>query len=482
MNNKMIARILGNILLVEAALLVVPLAVSTLCREPAQPFLIPIALLLVCGTLLSRAAPQSRALYAREGLVIVALAWVVVSLFGALPFYLSHSMPTFADCFFETVSGLTTTGASVLPEVEHLGRGILFWRSFTHWIGGMGVLVFVMAILPMSDGHGMHLLRAEVPGPVVGKLVSRLGDTAKILYGLYFILTFAEIGFLLAGGMPLFDACINAFGTAGTGGLSCRNLSVAAYQNPYFEMVIAVFMLLFGVNFNLYYFLLIGKVRDVLRSEELRVYLIIIGAATLTIAWNISHLYQTFSSALRLSFFQVASLMTTTGYSTADFNEWPTYAKAVLMLLGFCGACAGSTSGGIKLSRVMILCKSAVGDMRQMMHPNAVVPVRIEGRPLNAKVLRSAHVFFTVYILMIAAATLLVSLDGFDILSTFTAVIACMNNTGPGLGMVGPAGNFSAFSSASKYVLSFVMLAGRLELFPMLLLFPSLWRRRSLHH
>ena len=479
MNRRMIAYILGRILLVEAALLALPMLVAILYKESAEPFLIPMLALVLCGVLLGRITPRTRTLYARDGLAIVALAWIVMSFFGAMPFYISHSMPTFVDCFFETVSGFTTTGASILTEIEHLSQGILFWRSFTHWVGGMGVLVFVMAILPMSDGHGMHLLRAEVPGPVVGKLVSRLGDTAKILYSIYLVMTVVEIILLLLGGMPLFDACIHAFGTAGTGGFSSRNLSVGAYNSPYFDMVIGIFMLLFGVNFNLYYFLLIGKVRDVLRSEELRAYFLIVAASTVTIAWNITHLFGSFATAMRYSFFQVSSIITTTGYATADFNLWPSYSKVVLVLLMFVGACAGSTGGGIKVARLVILAKMSISDMRQMLHPSAVATVRVEGRPLNVKLLRSTHMCLVVYLLLMAGSTLLLSLDGFDLVTTFTAVVSCMNNIGPGLELVGPMGNFSAFSPAAKLLLSFDMLAGRLELFPMLLLGPSLWRRHS---
>ena len=479
MNRRMIAYILGRILLVEAALLALPMLVAILYKESAEPFLIPMLALVLRGVLLGRITPRTRTLYARDGLAIVALAWIVMSFFGAMPFYISHSMPTFVDCFFETVSGFTTTGASILTEIEHLSQGILFWRSFTHWVGGMGVLVFVMAILPMSDGHGMHLLRAEVPGPVVGKLVSRLGDTAKILYSIYLVMTVVEIILLLLGGMPLFDACIHAFGTAGTGGFSSRNLSVGAYNSPYFDIVIGIFMLLFGVNFNLYYFLLIGKVRDVLRSEELRAYFLIVAASTVTIAWNITHLFGSFATAMRYSFFQVSSIITTTGYATADFNLWPSYSKVVLVLLMFVGACAGSTGGGIKVARLVILAKMSISDMRQMLHPSAVATVRVEGRPLNVKLLRSTHMFLVVYLLLMAGSTLLLSLDGFDLVTTFTAVVSCMNNIGPGLELVGPMGNFSAFSPAAKLLLSFDMLAGRLELFPMLLLGPSLWRRHS---
>ena len=475
----MIGFVIGRILLTEAVLLVLPMAVALLYGEAAAPFLIPMLLVAVCGLLLSARKPARTSLYARDGLAVVALAWLLMSLFGAMPFVLSGDIPRFVDAFFETVSGFTTTGASILTEIEPLGRGILFWRSFTHWVGGMGVLVFVMAILPMTDGHGMHLLRAEVPGPTVGKLVSRMGDTAKILYGIYLALTVIEIVLLLAGGMPLYDACIHAFGTAGTGGFSCRNLSVGAYDSAYFDIVIGVFMLLFGVNFNLYFFLLIRRFRDVFRSEELRAYLGIVAAAVVAITVDILHLYGSFASSLRYAFFQVASIITTTGFATADFNTWPSFSKAILVTLMFIGACAGSTGGGIKVARIIILVKTSLGDMRKMLHPNAIVTVRMEGKPLSDKHIRSVHLFITVYLLVFTGSLLLLSLEGFDLITTFTALTACINNIGPGLEMVGPMGNFAAFSDFSKLLLSFKMLVGRLEIFPMLLLFaPSIWKRK----
>ncbi len=479
MNHHMIGFVIGRILLTEAVLLVLPMAVALLYGEAAAPFLIPMLLVAVCGLLLSARKPARTSLYARDGLAVVALAWLLMSLFGAMPFVLSGDIPRFVDAFFETVSGFTTTGASILTEIEPLGRGILFWRSFTHWVGGMGVLVFVMAILPMTDGHGMHLLRAEVPGPTVGKLVSRMGDTAKILYGIYLALTVIEIVLLLAGGMPLYDACIHAFGTAGTGGFSCRNLSVGAYDSAYFDIVIGVFMLLFGVNFNLYFFLLIRRFRDVFRSEELRAYLGIVAAAVVAITVDILHLYGSFASSLRYAFFQVASIITTTGFATADFNTWPSFSKAILVTLMFIGACAGSTGGGIKVARIIILVKTSLGDMRKMLHPNAIVTVRMEGKPLSDKHIRSVHLFITVYLLVFTVSLLLLSLEGFDLITTFTALTACINNIGPGLEMVGPMGNFAAFSDFSKLLLSFNMLVGRLEIFPMLLLFaPSIWKRK----
>ena len=346
----------------------------------------------------------------------------------------------------------------------------------------MGVLVFVMAILPMTDGHGMHLMRAEVPGPTVGKLVSRMGDSAKILYSIYFVMTVIEIVLLLAGGMPWLDACIHAFGTAGTGGFSNRNLSVGAYNSVYFDVVIGVFMLLFGINFNLYYFLLIRRFKEVFRSEELRAYLGIVAAAVIAIAVDILHIYGTVGQSLRYAFFQVSSIITTTGYATADFNLWPEFSRMILVILMFIGGCAGSTGGGMKVARIVMLCKTSLGDMRKMLHPNAVTTIRFEGKPLSDRTIRNMHLYLTVYLLIFTASTLLLSLERFDMVTTFTAVASCINNIGPGLEMVGPMGNFSAYSWASKLLLAFDMLVGRLEIFPMLLLFaPSIWKRRIIH-
>ena len=473
----MIGYVISRILWTEAALLLLPTLVALLYQEALLPFLLPILILAVLGLLLGR-RPRQTALYARDGFAVVALAWVGMSAFGALPFVLAGDIPNYIDAFFETVSGFTTTGASILTAVEPLSRGGLFWRSFTHWVGGMGVLVFVMAVLPMTDGHGMHLLRAEMPGPSVGKLVSRMSDTAKILYGIYLVMTLIEIVLLVLGRMPLFDACIHAFGSAGTGGFSNRNLSVGAYDSAYCDVVIGIFMLLFGVNFNLYYFLLIRRFRDFFRSEELRAYLLIVGAAVLAIAADILHIYGSLLESLRYSFFQVSSIITTTGFATADFNLWPTFSKSILVVLMFIGACAGSTGGGIKVARVVMLAKSAWSDMRKMLHPNAVSTTRFEGKALSDAQVRSVHVFLTVYLLVFTVSFLLLSLEQFDIVTTFTALTACINNIGPGLEMVGPTGNFSQFSWASKLLLSFNMLVGRLEIFPMLLLFaPSIWRR-----
>ena len=481
----MIGFVIGRILLTEAALLMLPMAVAAAYGEAVLPFLIPALLLAVIGLALGLKAPKRSSLYARDGFAVVALAWVLMSAFGAMPFVISGDIPHFVDAFFETVSGFTTTGASILTEIEPLHRGILFWRSFTHWVGGMGVLVFVMAILPMSagDGHGMHLMRAEVPGPSVGKLVSRMSDTAKILYGIYLVLTVIEIILLMVGGMPLFDSCIHAFGSAGTGGFSNRNLSVGAYDNAYFDVVIGVFMLLFGVNFNLYYFLLIKRFKDVFHSEELRAYLGIVAAAVIAIAVDILHIYGSVGKSLRYAFFQVSSIITTTGFATADFNTWPTFSKGILVVLMFIGACAGSTGGGVKVARVVILVKSSLADMRKMLHPNAIATVRFEGKPLTERSVRGVHVFISVYVLVFAVSFLLLTLEGFDLVTTFTALAACINNIGPGLEVVGPMGNYAQFSPWAKLLLSFNMLVGRLEIFPMLLLCaPSIWKRRIVRH
>ena len=480
MNNRMILYVIGRALLIEAALLVLPLITAVIYGESIVPFLIPIVLLVAVGLITGMKKPKNASLFARDGLAVVALVWVFMSAFGALPFVISGDIPNYIDAFFETVSGFTTTGASILTEIEPLHRGILFWRSFTHWVGGMGVLVFVMAILPMNDGHGMHVLRAEMPGPTASKLVSRMSDTAKILYVIYLVMTIVEIVFLLLGGMPLLDSCIHAFGSAGTGGFSLKNLSIGHYDSVYFDVVIGIFILLFGVNFNLYYFLLIRRFRDVFRSEELRAYLGIVAVSVVAIAANIAHMYGSFASGLRYSFFQVASIITTTGYGTTDFNTWPAFSKTILVILMFVGACAGSTGGGIKVSRIVMLLKAAYYDMRKMLHPNSVVIVRFEDKVVPEKNVRSVQMYLTVYVMVFTLSCLLLSIDGFDLTTTFTAVAACFNNIGPGLEVVGPMGNFAAFSPWAKILLSFDMLAGRLELFPMLLLFaPSIWKKRK---
>lgn len=480
MNYRMIGFVLGRILLVEAGLMAAPLIVTLLYGESAvAAFLIPIGLLLVLGLALGLRVPKDTTIYAREGLAVVALSWVTMSLFGALPFCLSQAIPSYIDSFFETVSGFTTTGASILSEVESMEHGLLFWRSFTHWVGGMGVLVFVMAVLPMADGRGMHLMRAEVPGPSVGKLSSKLSDTAKTLYAMYLVLTALEVVFLIAGGMPLFDALVNAFGTAGTGGFSHLNRSIGQYGNPYYEIVIGIFLLLFGINFNLYYFLLMRRFREVFRSEELLTYLSIVALATVGIAFNIRSICASLPEAFRQSFFQVASIITTAGFSSADFDLWPSFSKTVLVMLMFFGACAGSTAGGIKIARIVILFKSAARDVQRMIHPHAVATVRFEGKTLDDKTIRGTHLYLSAYLMLFVLSVLLISLEGNDLVTSFTSVAACLNNIGPGLGKVGPMGNFGFYSVPAKLLLSFDMLAGRLDIFPMLVLCaPAVWLKK----
>ena len=481
MNYKMVAFVLGRIFCIEAVLMLFPMLCAACYGEwyllPA--FLLPAVLLAVLGLAASLRTPKNTTIFARDGLAIVALVWVLMSAFGALPFVISGEIPSFIDAFFETVSGFTTTGSTILTDVEALSHGTLFWRSFAHWVGGMGVLVLAMAVLPMTDGRAMHLMRAEVPGPTVGKISSKLSDSAKILYAIYFAMTLAEVILLCAGGMPLFDSLIHAFGTAGTGGFSNKGLSVGAYNNPYFEIVIGVFMLLFGINFNLYYFFLLRRFRDAFCSEEMLTYLGIVAFSTVTITLNILHLYDGVGTALRTAFFQVSSIITTTGYASADFNLWPTYARTIICILTFIGACAGSTAGGLKISRIVIFFKAAKQDLNKMLHTHAVTTVRFEGKPLDEKVLRGVHNYFNIYMLLLAVSILLISLDGFDLVTTFTSVLTCINNVGPGLEVVGPMGNFAGFSAPAKLLLSFDMLAGRLELYPMLALFsPRLWQKR----
>ena len=480
MNYRMIGFVLGRILLVESGLMAAPLIVTLLYGESAvAAFLIPIGLLLVLGLALGLRVPKDTTIYAREGLAVVALSWVTMSLFGALPFCLSQAIPSYIDSFFETVSGFTTTGASIISEVESMEHGLLFWRSFTHWVGGMGVLVFVMAVLPMADGRGMHLMRAEVPGPSVGKLSSKLSDTAKTLYAMYLVLTALEVVFLIAGGMPLFDALVNAFGTAGTGGFSHLNRSIGQYGNPYYEIVIGIFLLLFGINFNLYYFLLMRRFREVFRSEELLTYLSIVALATVGIAFNIRSICASLPEAFRQSFFQVATIITTAGFTSADFDLWPSFSKTVLVMLMFFGACAGSTAGGIKIARIVILFKSAARDVQRMIHPHAVATVRFEGKTLDDKTIRGTHLYLSAYLMLFVLSVLLISLEGNDLVTSFTSVAACLNNIGPGLGKVGPTGNFGFYSVPAKLLLSFDMLAGRLDIFPMLVLCaPAVWLKK----
>ena len=477
MNYRMIGFAIGRILLVEAALLLLPMAVALGYGESPVPYLLPAALLVLCGGLLSFKKPRQASLFARDGLAVVALAWIAVSLFGALPFYISGSIESFVDCFFETVSGFTTTGATILTEVESLNRGILFWRSFTHWIGGMGVLVFLLSLLPLTGGSHVNLMKAESPGPQVDKLVPKVQSTAKILYGIYFALTMLELVFLLIGRMPLFEAMLTAFGTAGTGGFGFRNDSFASFS-PYIQWVVTIFMILFGVNFNAYFLLLMRKFRRAAASEEVRGYFVVIAVAVGIITANIYSMYNSFGEALRQAAFQVGSIITTTGFSSCDFDLWPTLSKEILVMLMFIGACAGSTGGGIKVSRFLILGKTLAKELKTALHPQVVAPARMDGKLLNHETIRTTNVFVAAYIFIFAASFFLISLNGFDMVTNFTAVAATLNNIGPGLEMAGPMQNFGCFADPAKLVLIFDMLAGRLEIFPMLVLFmPDTWRR-----
>ena len=476
----MILNTVGLMLKVEAVLLLLPAIAALIYGESCLwPILISAAISLAAGfalTLLSK--PKTQVIYAREGFITVALSWVAVSAVGALPFYLAREIPSYIDAFFETVSGFTTTGASILANVEIMSRGLLFWRSFTHWVGGMGVLVFVMALVPSVTDRSIHIMRAEMPGPVVGKLMPRARDTASILYKIYVGMTLAQIILLWAGGMPLYESIVHAFGTAGTGGFGVKADSIAGYS-PYLQWVITVFMLLFGVNFNLYYLLLIRRFRAAAQSSECWYYLGIVGVCIALITVNILPMYANFREALRLSAFQVASIVTTTGYATADFNLWPQFSKAILLLLMIMGACAGSTGGGLKVSRAVMLFKMVGKEIRHLLHPRSVNSVRFEGKHVDGATLKSVSSYFAIYIICILAICLILSLEPFDLETNLSATLACFNNIGPGLAAVGPASNYAAYSPISKLVLSLAMLLGRLEIYPLLLtLAPSTWIRK----
>lgn len=478
MNYSIIRYILCRVLEFQALFLALPCVAALIYgeREGFAYLVVAVSCLLV-GALGKLRKPKSSVFYAREGFVAVSLSWILLSVTGALPLFLSGEFSSYTDALFETISGLTTTGASILADVEALSKCNLFWRSFTHWIGGMGVLVLILAILPLAGGYNMHLMRAESPGPTVGKLVPRVRHTARILYEMYIFLTVIQIILLLLTGMSPFEAMTISFGTAGTGGFGVLNSSIGSYAVAS-QVVITIFMILFGVNFNVYYLIRARKPIQAFKHEEMRYYLGIILAAILLITINIRGSFQSLFEAFHHAAFQVASIITTTGFSTVDFNMWPEFSKAILVALMFVGACAGSTGGGIKVSRVMIMLKMVKNELSHLIHPKRVRQVTIESRVVNKEILRSISVFFIAYIVIFAASTLLVSLDNLDFTTNFTAVAATLNNIGPGLNEVGPAANFSVYCQPAKFVLMFDMLAGRLELFPLLLLFsPSTWKR-----
>ena len=479
MNYSIVLYILGCVLKFESAFLVLPALVGLIYREHASVSYLAVAVLcLILGVLLTHKKPRSTNLYTREGFVAVALSWIIMSIFGAIPFVLTGDIPFYVDALFETISGFTTTGSSILTDVESISKASLFWRSFSHWIGGMGVFVFIMAILPMMGGSTMNLMKAESPGPSVSKLVPHVKDTAKILYGIYIAITICEATILRALGMPLFDSLTTTFGTVGTGGFGIRNDSIAGYS-PAIQITITVFMILSGINYTAYFYILTGKIKELFKIEEVRWYLAIIFGSVAVITWNVRSLYPTFSETLRHAFFQVGSIITTTGYATTDFDLWPALSKTLLVTLMFIGACAGSTSGGIKVSRILILLKTIRKELSLIIHPRQVKKIRMDGHPVDHETLRSANVFLVVYFVLLLTSMLLISVDEFDFSTNLTSVVTVLNNIGPGLNLVGPTQNFSIFSPFSKFVLMFDMLAGRLELFPMMiLLMPSTWKRK----
>ena len=480
MNFRLLSHTMGYILWVEAGFLLLPALTACIYAETCwQQFLLTALLCAAAGTVLHLIPVKKAQMHSRDGFVAVALSWVLLSLFGALPYVFTGVLDSYIDALFETISGLTTTGASVVTSPESMTRGGMFWRLFTHWIGGMGILVFVLAVLPMSGNRSMHIMRAEVPGPTVGKLVPRIRKTASILYLLYIALTLVETVLLVAGGMSFYDALLHAFATAGTGGLSTRALSIGYYNSAYIDIVVGVFMILFGANFSLYYLILLGNIRTALRNEELRWFLGIVAASVIAVAVNIRNMYPTVEEIIRKALFQVASIISTAGFSTADFDRWPELSRSILVCLMLIGACAGSTGGGIKVSRLIILLKSARCEVSRMMHPRSVNRVKLEGKTIGDEVLHNTLIFFVMYMLIVAVSTLLVAtFDECDFTTNLTAVIACIGNVGPGLGKVGPMGNFSEFSALSKIVLTLDMLIGRLEIFPIIMVFtPETWKK-----
>ena len=477
MNSSIILYILGFVLNIESFLMLLPCVVAIIYREKFGLYYLGVAALCaLLGLAMTHRKPQNTVFYLKEGCVITALSWIFLSLFGCLPFVLSGEIPSFTDALFETISGFTTTGASILSDVESLSHCSLFWRSFTHWIGGMGVLVFLLAIVPMSGGSHINLMRAESPGPSVGKLVPKVKYTARILYGIYLALTVLEIIFLLAGGMPVFDALTTSFGTAGTGGFGIKNDSLMSYSN-YLQWVVTIFMILFGVNFNAYYYILFRNFKKAFSMEEVRCYFLIIIAAIGIIFMDIIDRSASAFDALTKVAFQVGSIITTTGFSTADFNLWPQTSKTILVLLMFIGACAGSTGGGIKVSRFVVLFKTIINELNSYIHPKSIKKIKIDGKPVEHDVVRAINVYFIAFMIIFSISVFAISFEGKDLVTNFTAVVATINNIGPGLELVGPTQNFGGFTVFSKYVLMFDMLAGRLELFPLLILFhPIVWK------
>ena len=483
MNTKIISYVISNLFKILMFLFLFPLAVSIYYKEGlkfSMAYIVPIIILCILTYFLSDKTPENQSFFSKEGLVIVSLSWLLISFFGALPFIISGSIPNMVDAFFESVSGFTTTGASILSEVESLSKSILFWRSLTHVVGGMGVLVLVLAILPKGNNQALHIMRAEVPGPTVGKIVAKMNYNSRILYIIYISMIIILIIFLLLGGMPLFDACIHAFGTAGTGGFSCKNTSIGFYNSAYIDYVISIGMIAFGLNFNLFYLLILGNIKQVFKSEEARYYLSIIFIATTLICLNIRPFYSSISRMIRDVFFTVSSIITTTGFSTVDFDKWPTFSKTILMFLMFCGACAGSTAGGFKVSRLAILIKKFVREFKKIGHPNKVLNIQLEGKTLDKNVLEGVDSYFILYSVILFILLLITAWDSDSFITALSAVLATFNNIGPGLGAVGPTSNFASYSAFTKIVLSLGMLLGRLEIIPLLILVsPRIYRKKD---
>lgn len=480
MNYRMIAYIIGSILRLEGVMLAVPAIVAAYYHETdsLRAFFTSVTLVLILGTAIAGRAPKNKRIYGREASTVVALSWITVSIFGALPFYLTGSIPNPLDCFFEAVSGFTTTGASVLPNIEVLSKSLLFWRTFMQWIGGMGILVFILAIVPMGDDRSTHLMKAEVPGPMVQKIVPKIKSTAKILCIIYIVLTAIEFIILLAGGMPMFDSFITAISTAATGGSGLKNNNIAAYNSAYVEYVVMIFMFLFSINFNVYYLILVKDFKSIWKNEELRWFVGIAVVSIVCMIANVSHLYPSMEYAFRHVSFQVMSLMSTSGFLVTDYEVWPEFSKSVMVFLIMLGGCGGSTSGGIKVSRVIILLKLAVREVRQIVHPRSVNVIKLNGHKVKDDAILGVVAYMTIYICILFISCIVISLDNVDFGTAFTSVLACISNEGPAFGIAGPTGHFGNYSAFPKLVLCFNMLVGRLEIFPVILLFaPSIWKK-----
>ena len=481
MNYKIVLKTVGKLLWAEAVILCLPLFVSLYYQENLfHIYLIVMGLLLGAGALMNLPKPEKRTVYAREGFVIVSISWILLSFFGALPFVFSGEIPSMVDAMFEVASGFTTTGATILTDIESISKSLLFWRAFTHWLGGMGIIVFVLAFLPQKDMSSMHIMRAEVPGPSVGKLVSKTTVTARILYIMYAALTVAEIIALLCCDMPLFDSVTTAFATAGTGGFSVMNESIAAYNSLAIEIVVAIFMLLFGINFNLYYLMIMKQFKRAFKSEELWTYVGIVVVSIIVITFNIMPIVGSLGTSLRQAGFQVASIITTTGFGTADLGSWPALSQFIVVLLMFCGACTGSTGGGLKVGRIMILIKTFIRELRRAVNPRRVKCIKLDGAVIDKEIISTTSAYFVVYMFLIAISTFLIAFDNFDMTAAVTSSISCINNIGPGLSNTGMISHFADFSNFSKIVLTADMIIGRLEIFPMIILFlPSTWKKSA---